>query len=286
MKFLFHISSLLLTLALASACTHHVNISSQATSPCPDLSNIDTLMWHQPDSALKVMLEFAESGKADSLDEFDGHYCQLLISELLYKNNYAQTNRKDLLKAVDYFDNSDNAFLSARAHYMNGVGCYERDSIEQACGEYLKAIEIVETHYPGFETAAKRQDAARHRMIRNLIVIVIVLLVLCICLWRWLAKRKRELQTQMDDALQQSRAMLPQRVKDIYSSKVGNRLERIMDEFDAAYPKALEQLTAAYPDLTPTERRIFVLSHLQFRAKEMADLLGLSENASFSSFLD
>ncbi len=152
MKFLFHISSLLLTLALASACTHHVNISSQATSPCPDLANIDTLMWHQPDSALKVMLEFAESGKADSLNEFDGHYCQLLISELLYKNNYAQTNRKDLLKAVDYFDNSDNAFLSARAHYINGVGYYEQDSVVAACGEYLKALEIMETHFLNAET--------------------------------------------------------------------------------------------------------------------------------------
>ena len=495
----------------------------------PELLRIDTLMWHQPDSALKVMLEFAESGKADSLDEFDGHYCQLLISELLYKNNYAQTNREDLLKAVDYFDSIDDGFLAARAHYMNGVGCYERDSIEQACGEYLKAIEIVETHYPGFETeqfaalrsihlprfmglaygrlvelfsgqymqepaivcckkslefqeiepgsplnqsgllfllgkqydklnqndsaayyynealrmlpdtnnmvyrdivsmsallsykygngyepsirdlkrmvpqaadekeklnryltigciyyidnqydsalvyltpvfensdgiakyscapylrtiyqsrgdslmvskisiyyientvsegtsnakvsrlnemfqkhlewerdeaAAKRQDAARHRMIRNLIVIVIVLLVLCICLWRWLAKRKRELQTQMDDALQQSRAMLPQRVKEIYSSKVRNRLERIMDEFDAAYPEAMGRVAATYPNLTRTETQLFVLSFLQFRAKEMADLLGLSENtvnqyrfnlrkktenASFSSFLD
>ena len=111
----------------------------------------------------------------------------------------------------------------------------------------------------------------------------------------------QQLQTQADDALQQARAMLPQRVNEIYSSKVGNRLERIMDEFETAYPKALEQLAAAYPDLTPTERRIFVLSHLQFRAKEMADLLGLSENtvnqyrynlrkktenASFSAFLD
>ena len=569
MKFLFHISSLLLTLALASACTHHVDISSLAPSPCPDLSNIDTLMWHQPDSALKVMLEFAESGKADSLDEFDGHYCQLLISELLYKNNYAQTNRKDLLKAVDYFDNSDNAFLSARAHYMNGVGCYERDSIEQACGEYLKAIEIIETHYPGFETeqfAALRsihlprfmglaygrlvelfsgqymqepaivcckkslefqeiepgsplnqsgllyllgkqydklnqydsaayyydealrllpdtnnlvyrdlvsqyailkyetendtesfiqdlgcmvaqaadesekltryltigafyadvgqndsalkyltpvfmykddyimtreaarcmrdiyqsqgdslkviqyamyltdnevhegesnaqvsqlnelfhrhlqweqekteserklaeQLAARRRWRRGLAVTVVVLLVVGLGLWWWMAKRKKEheaetqtwheekqqlqtqvddalqqlqtvddalqqLQTKADDAMQQARAMLPQRVNEIYSSKVENRLERIMDEFEAAYPKALEQLAAAYPDLTPTERRIFVLSHLQFRAKEMADLLGLSENTvnqyrynlrkktentSFSAFLD
>lgn len=568
MKFLFHISSLLLTLALASACTHHVDISSQAPSPCPDLSNIDTLMWHQPDRALKVMLEFASSA-ADSLDEFDGHYCQLLISELLYKNNYAQTNRKDLLKAVDYFDNSDNAFLSARAHYMNGVGCYERDSIEQACGEYLKAIEIIETHYPGFETeqfAALRsihlprfmgltygrlaelfsgqfmqepaivcckralefqeiepgsplnqsgllyllgkqydklnqydsaayyydealrllpdtnnlvyrdlvsqyailkyetendaesfiqdlgcmvaqaadesekltryltigafyadvgqndsalkyltpvfmykddyimtreaarcmrdiyqsqgdslkviqfamyltdnevhegesnaqvsqlnelfqrhlqwkqkkaeaerrlaeQEAARLRWRRGLAVTVVVMMALGLGLWWWLARRKKEheaetqtwheekqqlqtrvddalqqlqtvddalqqLQTQADDALQQARAMLPQRVNEIYSSKVENRLERIMDEFETAYPEAMGRMAAAYPDLTQMERRIFVLSHLQFRAKEMADLLGLSENtvnqyrynlrkktenASFSAFLD
>lgn len=118
----------------------------------PSLSAIDSLMWRQPDSALKVMISFTESGKADSLDEFDGHYCQLLISELLYKNNYAQSNRQDLLKAVDYFDNSDNAFLSARAHYMNGVGYYERDSVASACKAYLKALELMETHFPNIAT--------------------------------------------------------------------------------------------------------------------------------------
>ena len=121
------------------------------------LENIDSLMWHQPDSALTMMLEFAESVKADSLDEFDGHYCQLLISELLYKNNYAQSNRQDLLKAVDYFDNSDNAFLSARAHYINGVGCYERDSIIAACKEYLNTLELMETHFP--DLALQRSTA-------------------------------------------------------------------------------------------------------------------------------
>lgn len=123
----------------------------------PSLSAIDSLMWRQPDSALKVMISFTESGKADSLDEFDGHYCQLLISELLYKNDYAQSNRLDLLKAVDYFDNSDNAFLSARAHYMNGVGCYERDSVVSACKAYLKALELMETHFP--DLALQRSTA-------------------------------------------------------------------------------------------------------------------------------
>ena len=134
---------------MMTACVpSHRNISMASSS----LSAIDSLMWRQPDSALKVMISFTESGKADSLDEFDGHYCQLLISELLYKNDYAQSNRLDLLKAVDYFDNSDNAFLSARAHYMNGVGYYERDSVVSACKAYLKALELMETHFPNIAT--------------------------------------------------------------------------------------------------------------------------------------
>ena len=142
------------------------------------LAGIDTLMWHHPDSALAVMVEFAGSEAADSLDAFEGHYCQVLIAELLFKNDYGQSNRKDLLKAVAYFDslnftlndiphasrrhcgldpqspnqNDNIVFLSARAHYMNGVGFYERDSVVAACGEYLKALEMVETHFPGIET--------------------------------------------------------------------------------------------------------------------------------------
>ncbi len=133
---------------MMTACVPSHRNTSMAS---PSLSAIDSLMWRQPDSALKVMISFTESGKADSLDEFDGHYCQLLISELLYKNDYAQSNRLDLLKAVDYFDNSDNAFLSARAHYINGVGYVEKDSVVEACTEYLKALEIMETHFPNVE---------------------------------------------------------------------------------------------------------------------------------------
>ena len=136
------------------------------------LEGIDSLMWQQADSALKVMMEFAGSPEADSLNEFEGHYCQVLIAELLFKNDYGQSNREEVLKAVGYFDSivgmdgadargkadarcaslQMDAFLAARAHYMNGVGYYERDSVVAACGEYLKALEMVETHFPGIET--------------------------------------------------------------------------------------------------------------------------------------
>ena len=40
-----------------------------------------------------------------------------------------------------------NAFLDARAHYINGVGYYENDSVVEACREYLKALEIMEDHF-------------------------------------------------------------------------------------------------------------------------------------------
>ncbi len=506
------------------------------------LESIDSLMWEQADSALKVMMEFAGSPEADGMDAFEGHYCQVLIAELLYKNYYKQSNRKELMKAVHYFDSivgmdgygTDTrgvsiqeleAFLAARAHYMNGVGFYERDSVVAACGEYLKALEVMETHFPDLETqdvaslqvehlprfmgltygrlaelfsgqfmqepaivcckkalaydrieissplnqssllillgkqyakldqndsatfycnealqrlpdtnnavyrdlvsqlalinydsskdaeasiiqlkrmlaqtsdenekmariytigsiycddgqydsalvylvpmfenkdnavrqkvaasylheiyqskgdtvkaaqfavylaentvsqgesnaqvsqlnelfqqylqweqekaeAERRQTeqlAARRRLVRGVVTAVVVLLVLGLGLWWWMAKRRKEheaetqtwheekqqLQTRMDDALQQARAMLPQRANEIYSSKVGNRLERIMAEFEAAYPGAMERVTTAYPNLTKTETQLFVLSFLQFRAKEEADLLGLSQN--------
>ena len=111
------------------------------------LEEIDSLMWRQPDSAFAMLQEFASSAAADSLDEFNGHYCQLLISELLYKNYYRQSNRKDLLKAVGYFDSIDDGFLAARAHYINGVGYAEKDSLVEACGEYLNALRMMEGHF-------------------------------------------------------------------------------------------------------------------------------------------
>ena len=488
------------------------------------LESIDSLMWQRADSALAVMMEFAASPEADSLDVFEGHYCQVLIAELLYKNYYKQSNRKELVKAVGYFDSIDDGFLAARAHYINGAGYYERDSVVAACGEYLKALEIVETHFPNLETchgasiqpnhiprflcliysrlaelfsgqfmqepaiacfkkaivfnsmepstpdnhsilvsylgkqysklkqhdsaaycineamrflpdtnysiyrdlvsqkallnydldkgvepsindlkrmaaqavtdqeklirfltigaiyyaekqydsalaylipvfenkedayrqklaapyireiyqslgdtaraaqyaayiaentapvgesnaqvsqlnelfqqhlqwereqadAERRQaeqETARLRKMRSLVAMAVVLLVAGLGLW-WLARRRRQhnaetrawheekqqLQTQVDEATQQARAMLPQRAKDLYHSDVPNRLERIMAEFEAAYPKVTERLAAAHPELSEAERQIAVLNFLHFRAKEEAELTGFAEN--------
>ena len=153
MKRVMHILNYFAILTILVACSQPTKVEApepcrSVAGPTQELAAIDTLMWRQPDSALKVMMKFAGSAAADSLDEFNGHYCQVLISELLYKNYYRQSNRKDLLKAVGYFDSIDDGFLAARAHYINGVGYAEKDSAVEACGEYLCALRTMESHYP------------------------------------------------------------------------------------------------------------------------------------------
>ena len=524
--------------------------TQRGTTAHEALVGIDSLMWKEPDSALKVMMEFAANPKADSMDVFEGHYCQVLVAELLFKNYYKQSNREEVLKAVGYFDSivgMDGAdirgvslpFLDARAHYINGVGFYEQGNLINSCTEYLTTLEVMESRFatnelvgtkarfmaltynrlgdlfseqymqepavycykqalvynriaptspygnsnilyrigkqydklqiidsaayyydmalelmpdrnnmiyrdivssralfdflfhndtiaaldslksmaaqatsdterlnrfltigvvyksmgqydsakvylkPVFEKdsdkasiaakylrdialaesdtlkasqysqvlaeeaaaapenlfrasqlndlfqnylqkkqekaeAERRQTeqlAARRRLVRGVVTAVVVLLVLGVGVWWWMARRKKkheaetqtlnvekqqlqtrvddalqqlqtvddalqQLQTQADDALQQARAMLPQRVNEIYSSKVENRLERIMAEFKAAYPKALERLAAAHPELNEVERQMAVLNFLHFRAKEEANLTGYTEGTT------
>ena len=133
------------------------------------LAEIDSLMWWRADSAFVLLQEFVVSPEAEELDTFDGHYCQLLISELLYKNDCEQTNRPALQQAVAYFDSIMQvpepvegpsfkrcAFLAARAHYINGVGYYEKDSIVQACAEYLKALELMESRFQEKDLVGKK----------------------------------------------------------------------------------------------------------------------------------
>ena len=150
-----------------AACSPSVKVPEHVEGPSLELSAIDSLMWRQPDSALAQLQRFVASPAADSLDVFNGHYCQLLISELLYKNDYIQSNRENLIQAVDYFDSlamdthgmylyEQNVFLDARAHYINGVGYYEQKNMIQACSEYLKVLEVMEVNFQDQELTGIR----------------------------------------------------------------------------------------------------------------------------------
>ena len=115
-----------------------------------NLQAIDTLLQSDAVNALQELLSF------DTLNAiFNENYHQLLLSEALYKTDNPQYYRNELQAAMQFFDslaahyptNDDLTVLSARSHYMNGVGFYESDSIIEACKEYLHTLEIMENHF-------------------------------------------------------------------------------------------------------------------------------------------
>ena len=132
-----------------------------------------------------AMIASPETPRGDSIEThamrlYNRHYAHLLLAELLYKNYQPQTNRPELLEAVGYFDSlvaadtrgvslqgfrrrdarrasaQNTAFLTARAHYINGVGYYEQDSVVPACKEYLKALEVMEENFEEKELVRER----------------------------------------------------------------------------------------------------------------------------------
>ncbi len=121
-----------------------------------NLLAIDTLLQTDAGDALQKLLSFDTQSVI-----FNDNYHKLLLSEALYKTDNPQDGfvethgRASLQAAMHYFDSlaaqypadDDLTVLSARSHYMNGVGFYENDSIVEACKEYLHTLEIMENHF-------------------------------------------------------------------------------------------------------------------------------------------
>ena len=169
--------AILLVAVVLAACNRPVetrfiaspdpNVSPAAIAS-PELSAVDSLMWQRPDSALMRLLPWFDTCCGDAARHvstaYNDHYAHLLLAELLYKNDYAQTNRTELQHAVAYFDSlvqtktpaPSITFLDARAHYINGVGYYERDSVVEACKEYINALETMEGRFSKKELVGKK----------------------------------------------------------------------------------------------------------------------------------
>ena len=69
---------------------------------------------------------------------------------------------------------------------------------------------------------------------------------------------------------------LQKQAKEILSR--GNQRKRILEAFNSVYPHAYERLKSTYPDLTEQECDLLVLNFLEFRIKEEAEILELSQN--------
>lgn len=69
---------------------------------------------------------------------------------------------------------------------------------------------------------------------------------------------------------------LQRQVREVLSR--GNQRKRILEAFNAVYPHAYERLKSTYPDLSDQEYDLLILNFLEFRIKEEAEILELSQN--------
>ena len=186
-----------------------------------------------------------------------------------------------LYKSFEALGCMDSALLYAEK-YMDGRHKYDYSgkAVAQVKEEYDKQLEI--------QRLESEQQLKRYRLYLWIALLVIVLMAV---LWAALRYRKnkeletlklreaqRQLQAELEQLTAQQKEMLNQQVLAIYQSGQKDRLQRIMEAFEAAYPQGIGKMKSAYPDLNKTETHLVILSFLGFRIKEEADLLGLSEN--------
>lgn len=79
-----------------TACHRPVETVHTPSAQRRELAAIDSLMWTYPDSALTRLIPCFDDASYAAMEESDRHYAHLLLAELLYKNDYTQTNRADL----------------------------------------------------------------------------------------------------------------------------------------------------------------------------------------------
>jgi len=190
----------------------------------------------------------------------------------LYKRLYGSYKALgDVTNAAVYADK----LLSARPDY--GA---EQKAVAEVKDEYDKQLEI--------QRLESEQQLKRYRLFLWIALLAIVLMAVLWTAFRYrknkeletlkLREAQRQLQAELEHLTAQQKEMLNQQVLAIYQTGQKDRLQRIMEAFESAYPKGIEKMKSAYPDLSKTELHLVILSFLQFRAKEEADLLGLSEN--------
>ena len=177
----------------------------------------------------------------------------------------------DFEKALPYAEN----YMEVRRKFDNSA-----KGVAEVKEEYDHQLELQR-----IENEQQTKRFAFYLLISTLVIVVLLL-------WHFISQYQKnkelemlrlqeeqhQLQTKMEQATQHTRELLLQRVTDIYQSSGKDKLRHILETTEDTYPHLSERLKAAYPNLSESERNILLLNFLQFRIKEEAEILGLSEN--------
>ena len=210
---------------------------------------------------------------------------QLEITKRLFgiiapNDTHAKTYHR-LFKSYEALGNNEKAlYYAQRCLDTKDELADQSKNVEQIKGEYEKRLEM--------QRLESEQQMKHYRLY---LLLLLLLLTLVVVIWINFRYRKnkeiedlkfqeefQKMQTHFEQNAQHTKSLLIQRVTDIYRSNTDNALEQIIHEFELQYPMAFDNISKSYPNLNKIEKHIVILSFLNFRAKEEAVLLGLSEN--------
>ena len=198
-----------------------------------------------------------------------------------------QDSAKVYLEQVFYMD-TDEKMTAAR--YLLDIALAQGDTLK--INEY--ALYLAEN----YDLTLNQERQQAHK--RIVFIVAVSLLALLMMTWVILRLRKanhRQRQTydeqrqaydrellaydrQLNEAQsaieRQTFENLQRQAREVLSR--GSQRKRILEAFNATYPKAYEQLKATYPDLSEQEYDLLILNFLEFRIKEEAEILELSQN--------
>ena len=187
-----------------------------------------------------------------------------------------------LYNAYRAVGDEDNATAIADLLVNREDEAEEQKALAEVKDEYEKKLEL--------QKLENEQQIKRYRLYLWIALLVIGLMVVLWGILRYRKKKEqetlklqeaqRQLKDEMEQQSSQQKKMLQQQVMTIYQTEPKDKLQHITEAFESAYPKALEKMKSAYPNLNESECRVVMLSFLGFRAKETADILGLTENTA------
>ncbi len=130
----FFVAALLVPLVSLAACR-------QAPSLWPELKEVDSLVWEQPDSALAILTRMPKPSPSDRLN--DATWC-LLYTQARDKCYLKHTSDSVINVAVRYFERRDDWRRKAQAWFYRGQVEMDRRNIKEAVGYYVKAKDILD----------------------------------------------------------------------------------------------------------------------------------------------
>lgn len=120
--------------ALLAACTEKTDYNTL-------LVRADSLMNLHPDSALNIL----ESISTESLKtKADRAYYALLLTQARDKNYIVQTDDSLIRIAVRYYDSMRDNRMQARAYYLWGSVCRDKNRQTEAIEKYIRATDLAQ----------------------------------------------------------------------------------------------------------------------------------------------